>query len=67
MCLNSAEGEIRTPSPVKNNCFQGRPSSPLRYLGKKQGLFLEFLLMTSERLRKNQSVNLHYKYLLSLM
>ena len=29
----SAEGEIRTPSPVKDNCFQGRPFSPLRYLG----------------------------------
>lgn len=33
MCFNSAEGEIRTLSPVKDDGFQDRASSPLRYLG----------------------------------
>lgn len=37
LLFTSAEGEIRTPSPVKDDGFQDRASSPLRYLGKLWG------------------------------
>lgn len=59
---------ISTRYLTRENCEMHRYRGALARLSAyKQDIFLEFLLLTSERLRKNQPVNLQYKSIYSLI